>query len=63
MPLFEYKCDKCGQMFEKIEKHSASTTKKCPKCGNTNVEQQWAAMQQGHQGSGRDAYRKRCRNR
>jgi putative FmdB family regulatory protein len=33
LPLFEYKCDKCGQMFEKIEKHSASTTKKCPKCG------------------------------
>ncbi len=33
MPLFEYKCDKCGHVFEKIEKHSASSTKKCPKCG------------------------------
>src|SRR5229473_3983038 len=33
LPLFEYKCDKCGHVFEKIEKHSASSTKKCPKCG------------------------------
>jgi len=33
LPLFEYKCDKCGHVFEKIEKHSASSTKKCPNCG------------------------------
>ena len=32
MPLFEYKCEKCGHRFEKIEKHSASETKKCPQC-------------------------------
>ena len=33
MPLYEYKCRKCGHRFEKIESFSASTTKKCPKCG------------------------------
>lgn len=33
MPLYEYKCEKCGHQFEKIEGHTASTTKKCPKCG------------------------------
>ena len=33
MPLYEYKCEKCGHRFEKIEKHSASEIKKCPKCG------------------------------
>ena len=33
MPLYEYKCVKCGHRFEKIESTSASTTKKCPKCG------------------------------
>lgn len=33
MPLYEYKCVKCGHKFEKIESVSASETKKCPKCG------------------------------
>ena len=35
MPLYEYKCRKCGHRFEKIENMNASTTKKCPKCGAT----------------------------
>jgi putative FmdB family regulatory protein len=33
LPLYEYKCVKCGHRFEKIEKVEASETKKCPKCG------------------------------
>jgi putative FmdB family regulatory protein len=33
LPLYEYKCVKCGHRFEKIESVSASTAKKCPKCG------------------------------
>ncbi len=33
MPLYEYKCVKCGHRFEKIESVNASETKKCPKCG------------------------------
>src|SRR5215831_15124271 len=33
LPLYEYKCRKCGNRFEKIENFSASTVKKCPKCG------------------------------
>jgi len=33
LPLYEYKCVKCGQRFEKIEIVTASETKKCPKCG------------------------------
>jgi putative FmdB family regulatory protein len=33
LPLYEYKCTKCGHQFEKIESVSASATKKCPKCG------------------------------
>ena len=33
MPLYEYKCEKCGNQFEKIENHSAPTTQKCSKCG------------------------------
>ena len=33
MPLYEYKCGKCGHKFEKIESYSAPETQKCPKCG------------------------------
>jgi putative FmdB family regulatory protein len=33
LPLYEYKCVKCGHRFEKIEGLGASETKKCPKCG------------------------------
>lgn len=33
MPLYEYKCAKCGHKFEKIEHYGASEVKKCPKCG------------------------------
>jgi putative FmdB family regulatory protein len=33
LPLYEYKCAKCADQFEKIEKHDAPTTQKCPKCG------------------------------
>lgn len=33
MPMYEYKCVKCGHRFEKIENVTAADTKKCPKCG------------------------------
>ena len=33
MPLYEYKCAKCGNRYEKIEPVSAPATQKCPKCG------------------------------
>ena len=33
MPLYEYRCRKCGHTFEKIESVNASDKKKCPKCG------------------------------
>jgi putative FmdB family regulatory protein len=51
LPLFEYKCDKCGHLFEKIEKHSASKTKICPKCG-AKAPRQFAAPAIQFKGSG-----------
>ena len=32
MPIREYKCEKCGQVFEKIEKVSRAF-RSCPTCG------------------------------
>ncbi len=33
MPLYEYKCLKCGRRTEKIEKVEGPHLKKCPHCG------------------------------
>jgi putative FmdB family regulatory protein len=51
LPLYEYKCRKCGDLFEKIESVSASMTKKCPKCGG-KAERQQAAPAIQFKGSG-----------
>jgi putative FmdB family regulatory protein len=51
LPLYEYKCAKCGHRFEKIESVTASETKKCPKCGG-KAERQIAAPAIQFKGSG-----------
>ncbi len=51
MPLYEYKCVKCGHRFEKIEKLSAPTTQKCPKCGK-KAERQLSSPAIQFKGSG-----------
>lgn len=51
MPLYEYKCSKCGHRFEKIETVSASVKKKCPECGGT-AERMLAAPAIQFKGSG-----------
>jgi putative FmdB family regulatory protein len=33
MPLYEYRCDACGQQFELIQKFSDPAPDPCPKCG------------------------------
>ena len=33
MPLYEYKCEACGNLFEKIVKFSDPPLEACPKCG------------------------------
>ena len=33
MPIFEYKCSKCGQLEELLVKQGAKKAPKCPKCG------------------------------
>lgn len=32
MPLYEYRCKKCGHQFEKIHSFSAPEEKECPQC-------------------------------
>ena len=38
MPTYEYKCDACGNAFEKFQQMSADPIKKCPACGKNKVK-------------------------
>ena len=51
MPLYEYECQKCAYVFERLEKMSGPRSKRCPKCGG-KVEQQIAAPAIQFKGSG-----------
>ena len=35
MPLYEYRCEACGNRFEKIVKFSDPPLESCPECGGT----------------------------
>jgi len=37
MPTYEYKCDACGNRFEKFQSITAAPIRKCPKCGKSRV--------------------------
>ena len=39
MPIFEYKCEKCGKSFEKLVPN-ASAKVRCDKCGSGDVKKQ-----------------------
>lgn len=36
MPLYEYRCQACGKLEEKIQSYSAPTEHDCPSCGSGN---------------------------
>jgi putative FmdB family regulatory protein len=45
MPIYEYKCNACGEEFEKLVFSSlASDDVKCEKCGSTEVERKVSAV-------------------
>src|SRR6478672_3121265 len=37
MPTYEYKCDACGNAFEKFQSMSSAPIKRCPKCGKNKA--------------------------
>ncbi len=45
MPLFEFKCKKCGNQFEELVFSSSGDEEiKCPKCGSVKVEKQMSTF-------------------
>jgi putative FmdB family regulatory protein len=51
VPLYEYRCSKCGNVFEKIQKFSDPPQTECPKCGG-KVEQVISAPSVQFKGAG-----------
>ena len=51
MPLYEYRCKKCGHQFEKIQSFSAPDEKECPVC-NGELERLISAPAVQFKGSG-----------
>jgi len=52
MPLFEYQCRECGQVFEVLVRPvSSPRLPACPKCKKTRVERLWSPF--ATQGSSR----------
>ena len=38
MPIFEYRCEACGERFEALRSHTETSATQCPRCGDPRVE-------------------------
>jgi putative FmdB family regulatory protein len=45
MPIYEYRCEICGEKFEKfVRSSSAQMELKCPSCGSEQVEKAFSVF-------------------
>lgn len=46
MPVYEYVCKKCGELFERVETVSEHDPAKvrCPVCKSKQVERRWSPV-------------------
>ncbi|MBU1317734.1 MAG: zinc ribbon domain-containing protein [candidate division Zixibacteria bacterium] len=47
MPMFEFKCSKCGHDFEELVFSSTPYSARCPKCDSPEVEKKISAFSSG----------------
>ncbi|HEU5334509.1 MAG TPA: zinc ribbon domain-containing protein [Terriglobales bacterium] len=48
MPLYEYRCRKCGKTFEVLRRmQDADNDLQCPKCRSRKVERQFSTFASG----------------
>ncbi len=48
MPLYEYKCRKCGKTFEQLRRmQDADRETECPECRSTETERMLSAFSTG----------------
>ena len=54
MPLFEYKCEGCGQQVEFLERGSGVGHHVCPHCGSKNLRKLFSTFSAGRSDSKSD---------
>ncbi len=52
MPLYEYKCPKCGQRFDEIVSYSRADEVTCESCGYEKPERLMSTFSSGSSSSG-----------
>ena len=55
MPIFEYKCQKCGHKMDFLEKSSARNKHICEKCGSSQMKKQFSGFSVGKDGQSDDS--------
>ncbi len=44
MPIYEYKCKKCGKVFEHLARNADDAPASCAHCGAAELEKQFSAF-------------------
>ena len=52
MPVYDFSCEKCGNVFEVERGFSATGNPRCPKCGSTKTAKMFSAAGIVFKGSG-----------
>ncbi len=47
MPIFEYKCNKCGSKTEFLEKSNSKGNHLCKKCGSSDLQKLFSGFSVG----------------
>ncbi|HEG43976.1 MAG TPA: zinc ribbon domain-containing protein [Phycisphaerales bacterium] len=63
MPIYEYKCGKCGAVSEFLEGMSGKKKHVCEKCGSGNMEKQFSTFAVGVKQDGTDSKCMGCTDR
>lgn len=55
MPIYEFKCEKCGHLFEYFAQKTGEQASECPQCGASDVKKQFSTFNAGDSNSSSDA--------
>lgn len=60
MPIFEYKCAKCGKVTEFLESAGSRKKRLCKHCGSSNMQKQFSTFAVGVKQNGTDSKCRSC---